>query len=103
MQVAAAAPVAVDRDSVDPAIVAHEMDIYKAQAAESGKPENIQEKIATGRMEKYYKEFCLVEQEFVKNPDQTIRQYLADVSKQVGDEISVVRFERFVLGEAIAE
>ena len=93
MQVAAAAPVAVDRDSVDPAIVAHEMEIYKAQAAESGKPENIQEKIATGRMEKYYKEFCLVEQEFVKDPDKTIRQYLADISKQVGDEIAVAAFD----------
>ena len=99
MQVAAIAPVAATRDSVDPEIVAHEMEIYKAQAAESGKPENIQEKIASGRLEKFYKENCLTEQAFVKNSDQTVNQYTAEVAKNLGGEIKILSFQRFVLGE----
>ncbi len=99
MQVAAANPVAARRDSVDPATVEHEMSIYKAQAAESGKPENIQEKIATGRMEKFYKENCLTEQPFVKNPDQNITQYTEEVAKSLGTSIEIVNFTRFMLGE----
>lgn len=99
MQVAAIAPVAATRDSVDPEIVAHEMEIYKAQAAESGKSENIQEKIASGRLEKFYKENCLTEQAFVKNSDQTVNQYTAEVAKNLGGEIKILSFQRFVLGE----
>ena len=99
MQVAAASPVAATRESVDPAIIEHEMSIYKAQAAESGKPENIQEKIATGRMEKFYKESCLTEQAFVKDPDQSVNQYTAAVAKQLGTTIEIVNFTRFMLGE----
>lgn len=99
MQVAAASPVAATRESVDPAIIEHEMSIYKAQAAESGKPENIQEKIATGRMEKFYKESCLTEQAFVKDPDQSVNQYTAVVAKQLGTTIEIVDFTRFMLGE----
>ena len=99
MQVAAASPVAATRESVDPAIIEHEMSIYKAQAAESGKPENIQEKIATGRMEKFYKESCLTEQAFVKDPDQSVNQYTAAVAKQLGATIEIVDFTRFMLGE----
>ena len=98
MQVAAASPVAATRESVDPAIIEHEMSIYKAQAAESGKPENIQEKIATGRMEKFYKESCLTEQAFVKDPDQSVNQYTAAVAKQLGTTIEIVDFTRFMLG-----
>ena len=99
MQVAAASPVAATRESVDPAIIEHEMSIYKAQAAESGKPENIQEKIATGRMEKFYKESCLTEQAFVKDPDQSVNQHTAAVAKQLGTTIEIVDFTRFMLGE----
>jgi elongation factor Ts len=99
MQIAAAAPISVDRDEVPAEVVAHEMEIYKAQAAESGKPEQIQEKIATGRLEKYYKEVCLLEQAFVKDPDVTVKQYVDSTAKTLGTEITVVRFERFVLGE----
>ncbi len=99
MQVAAAQPVAVSRDSVDPAVVEHELSIYKAQAAESGKPENIQEKMAQGRLEKYFKEFCLTEQEFVKNPDQTVKHYTEEVAKGLGATIEIAGFTRFVLGE----
>lgn len=103
MQVAAANPVSVSRDIVDPAIIEHEKSIYKAQAAESGKPEAIQEKMAIGRLEKFYKESCLLEQEFVKDNDKTIKSYLAEISKAVADEITVVRFVRFALGEAVSE
>lgn len=99
MQVAAAAPVSVDRDSVDAAIVEHELSIYKAQAAESGKPEAIQEKMAQGRLDKYFKENCLTEQEYVKNPDQTVTQYTEEVAKSVGTDIKIVAFTRFMLGD----
>ena len=99
MQVAAASPVSATRESVDPAVVEHEMSIYKAQAAESGKPESIQEKIATGRMEKFYKENCLTEQAFVKNPDQSVNEYTAEVAKALGTTIEIVSFTRFMLGE----
>lgn len=99
MQVAAAAPVSATRESIDPAVVEHEKNIYIAQAAESGKPEAIQEKMATGRLEKFYKENCLVEQAFVKNPDQSVNEYTAEVAGKLGGSIKVVDFKRFMLGE----
>ena len=99
MQVVAMAPVAANRESVDPAIVEHEKAIYMAQAAESGKPEAIQEKMAAGRLEKFFKEQCLTEQAFVKNPDQTIAAYTDEVAKKLGGTIKVVDFKRFALGE----
>lgn len=99
MQVAAVNPISVSREDVPADVVEHEMGIYKAQAAESGKPEAIQEKIATGRMEKFYKEQCLTEQEFVKDSDQTIASYTAAVAKQLGGSIKVTGFKRFTLGE----
>ena len=99
MQVAAASPVSATRESVPAEVVAHEMEIYKAQAADSGKPENIQEKIATGRLEKFYKESCLTEQAFVKNPDQSVTDYVNEVAKKLGGTIKVTGFKRFMLGE----
>jgi elongation factor Ts len=103
MQVAAATPLFASRDSVDSATIEHELSIYKAQAAESGKPEAIQEKMAQGRLEKYYKEVVLPEQVFVKNQEQTVGQYLASVSKEAGDTITVTGFQRWVLGESSCE
>ena len=103
MQVAAASPMFTRREDADQATVDHEMSIYKAQAAESGKPESIQEKIATGRLEKFFKEVALVEQPFVKNPDQTVMQYAAETSKAVGDELTIIGFERFTLGESAGQ
>jgi len=100
MQIAAASPIAVRREEVPADVVAHELSIYKAQAAETGKPEPIQEKIALGRLEKYYKEFCLLEQSFVKDPDITVRQYAERTAASAGAPIDVVRFVRLVLGEA---
>ncbi|MCL2024603.1 MAG: translation elongation factor Ts [Coriobacteriia bacterium] len=99
MQVAAAGPIAVSRDDFDPAVVERERAIYKTQAAESGKPEQIQEKMAEGRLQKFFKEQALVEQAFVKDMDISIADLTAQVSKEVGDEITIDRFERFDLGE----
>jgi elongation factor Ts len=99
MHIAAAAPGWVTRDEVPAEVLEHEKSIYMAQAAESGKPEQIQAKIAEGRVEKFYKEVVLNEQPFVKDPDKSVAQLAAEVSKAVGAEISVVRFVRWALGE----
>ena len=99
MQVAAVNPVAATRDAVPADVVEHEKAIYMAQAAESGKPENIQEKMATGRLEKFFKENCLTEQAFVKNPDQTVAQYVEECAKALGGTVAVKGFVRFALGE----
>ncbi len=98
MQVAAISPVSATRDDVPAEIVAHEMEIYKAQAAESGKPANIQEKMASGRLEKFYKENCLAEQVFVKNSDQTVSQYVNACAKELGGKIVITGFLRFMPG-----
>ncbi|MFZ5451312.1 MAG: translation elongation factor Ts [Thermodesulfobacteriota bacterium] len=95
MQVAASNPLAVTREEVDPKVVAQETEIYQAQALESGKPEKIIEKMVTGRLDKFFKENCLVEQPFVKNPDITVTQLLKDVG---GADLRVVRFTRYQLG-----
>ncbi len=99
MQIAAANPLAVGREDVSPEAVAKEKAIFEAQARESGKPEKIIDKMVTGRLEKFFKEVCLLQQAFVKNPDQTVAQYL----KEVGDrldrkEITVKRFSRYQVG-----
>ena len=99
MQVAAANPGAVSRESFDPAIIEHEMTIYKAQAAESGKPESIQVKMAQGRLEKFFKESALLEQAFIKDPETTVRAYINKNAKELGTTIDVVSFERFALGQ----
>ena len=99
MQVAALNPVSATRADVPADVVAHEKEIYKAQAAESGKPEAIQEKMAEGRLEKFYKENCLTEQGFVKNPDQTVAQYADECAKELGGKIAITGFVRFAVGE----
>ena len=103
MQVAAASPMVTRREDLSAEVIEHELSIYKAQAAESGKPEIIQEKMAQGRLEKYFKEVSLVEQPFVKDMDITVEQYAANTSKAVGDTVSVVGFKRFNLGECATE
>jgi elongation factor Ts len=103
MQVAAAQPLFATRDDAPAAVIEHELSIYKAQAAESGKPAQIQEKIAQGRLEKYFKEVALLEQPFVKNPDVTVSQYAAETAKAIGDTIAIAGFTRFVLGASATE
>ena len=98
MQVAAANPLSVSRDEVPADTVAKEKAIYAAQAAESGKPANIIEKMVVGRLEKFYKEVCLLQQPFVKNPDQTVTQFLQEVGKKLGKDLQVKRFTRYQVG-----
>jgi len=98
MHIAAASPICVAREHVPAETVEHEKSIYKAQAAASGKPDAIQEKIAQGRMDKFYKEVCLIEQAFVKDPDKSVEQLVAETSKEIGVPLEVVSFDRFVLG-----
>ncbi|MDO8986633.1 MAG: elongation factor Ts, partial [Coriobacteriia bacterium] len=98
--IAAVAPYAVSREKIEQSVVDHELSIYKAQAAESGKPEPIQQKIAEGRLEKFFKEVALLEQDFVKDTDTSVRQYIDAVAKDLGTTIDVVRFDRLVMGEA---
>ena len=100
MQVAATAPICAVREDVPAETVEHEVAIYKAQAAESGKPEAIQEKMAVGRLEKFYKGVVLNEQEFIKDSSLTISKYAAKVSKEVGDTITITGFDRLAHGEA---
>lgn len=99
MHAAAAGPLYVTRDEVPADMIEHEKAIYMAQAAETGKPEAIQAKIADGRLEKYFKEICLLEQSFVKDPDKSVAQLIAEVSKALGATLSVVRYTRWALGE----
>ncbi|HDP98619.1 MAG TPA: translation elongation factor Ts [bacterium] len=99
MQIAAANPLVVRREELDQKIIDREMEIYKTQAQNEKKPEQIAEKIATGRMEKFYQEVVLLEQSFVKDPNKTIEQYLKETIGVIGENISVRRFVRFQMGE----
>lgn len=99
LHVAATNPVSARREDIPEETLNHEKEIYKAQAKESGKPEVIQECIATGRLEKFYKENVLAEQEFVKNPDKTVGQLTKEISKKVNDTVGIVAFDRFEIGD----
>ena len=101
MQVAAAKPEYIKREDVPEEVLEHEKAVLRAQALNEGKPEKIVEKMVEGRMEKYYKEVCLLEQPFIKDPDITIKQLLMDKIAKLGENISVRRFARYELGEGI--
>lgn len=101
MQVAAANPLFLDRSSVDAETLEKEKEIYRVQASNEGKPANIVEKMVEGRVNKYYKEVCLLEQVWVKNPDYTITKYIQEKSKEIGETIIVNKFTRFERGEGI--
>jgi elongation factor Ts len=99
LQVAAANPIACTREDVPADVVEREKAIYMKQAADTGKPEAIQERIATGKLEAFYKEQCLVDQQFIKDGSVTITELAAKVSKELGDDIKVVSFQRMAFGE----
>ena len=101
MQIAAANPLFLTNAEVDEESVAKEREIYKAQALQEGKPEKIIEKMVDGRIKKYYKEVCLVDQLWVKDTDKTISKFLTEKSKEAGSEINVVDFVRYERGEGI--
>ena len=100
MHVAAAdpSPVALDRSGVPADLLARERELFAKQAAQTGKPEKVIEKIVEGRINKFYAEICLLEQPFVMNPDQTIEQMLAQKAKELGADVAVTGFVRFRLG-----
>ncbi len=101
MHIAASKPLALQRADMDEAEVAHERQIYAAQAKESGKPEKVIDKIVTGRLEKFFAANCLLEQPFVKDTDVTVAQLLANKAKELGGPITLTRFVRFELGEGL--
>jgi elongation factor Ts len=101
MHIAAADPRFVNRDEVTPAILEREREIHAAQAAASGKPANVVQKIVDGKMEKFYAETVLLEQPFVKNTDLTVQQLVAEKIGKIGENIQVRRFSRFKLGEGV--
>ncbi|MBU3110775.1 translation elongation factor Ts [Clostridium lacusfryxellense] len=101
MQIAAASPLFLDNTCVDTETLEKEKEIYRVQALNEGKPEKIVEKMVMGRVNKYYKEVCLLEQVWVKNADYTITKYLQEESKKLGAEIKITRFVRFERGEGI--
>ncbi len=99
MHIAASNPVAVTREEVPEDIVTREKDIYIQQALDSGKPENIVEKMVTGKVEKFLSEIVLLEQQFVKDPDHSIQEILTDLVGKMGENISIKRFVRFQVGD----
>ena len=101
LQIAAARPTSVTKDEVPTDTLEKEKEILRAQALNEGKPEKIVDKMVEGRIEKYYKEVCLTEQPFVKDPDKSINQYTQEVAKAIGATIAPVKFERFERGEGI--
>jgi elongation factor Ts len=101
MQVAAANPLYVSKDQVPQEVIEKEKSILTAQALNEGKPAKIVEKMVEGRVEKYYKEVCLLEQTFIKNPDVTIKHILNELVAKIGENISIRRFVRFEVGEGL--
>ena len=101
LQIAAANPICVDRTQVPPVLAEREREVYRGQVP-PGKPANIIEKIVDGKMDKFFSTSCLIDQAFIKNPDLTITQLLAEKSKALGEKLSIRRFVRFMVGENIA-
>jgi elongation factor Ts len=99
MHIAASSPRFVKREEVDQKIIDREMEIYKEQAKDQGKPEAIIEKIASGKLEKFYSEICLMEQPFVKDPNKTIKDLLTEIIAKLGENMTIRRFSRFKIGE----
>ena len=101
MQIAAAGAEYLDRDSVPADRVEHEKEILAAQAKNEGKPDNIIEKMIIGRINKFYKEVCLVDQEYIKDGDLTVTKYVQQTAKELGGSIKIVDYTRFEKGEGL--
>jgi len=99
MHIAATNPLAIDREGLAQEIVAREKEIYRAQALETGKPENIVDKIAEGKLNKFYQEVCLLEQAYVRDTDIAIEDLLNELRAKTGEKVIVRRFIRYQLGE----
>jgi elongation factor Ts len=99
MQVAAANPMYVRRDEVPEGVIAREKDIYAAQAAESGKPENVIDKIVEGKIDKFFQGICLEEQDYIKADKTTVLEYVKALAGKLGENVQINRFARFEVGE----
>ncbi len=98
MQIAAARPLCIAPEDLDPAILAKEKEIYIAQLRESGKPEHLIDKIAEDKSKKYYEVVCLLEQSFIKNDKLKVKDYLNEIISKIGENIKIRRFARFEIG-----
>jgi elongation factor Ts len=101
MHIAASSPQYVSREEVPAEVIEKEKEILRAQALNEGKPEKIIEKMVEGRINKFYEEYCLMEQAFVKDPDKTIAQLVSEKIASIGENITIRRFARFELGEGL--
>lgn len=101
MQIAAMNPMYIGRDDVPKDVVEKELEIYRQQGRNEKKPEAILDKIATGRLDKYYQEFCLLEQTFIKDSGRTIKDLILDMTAKTGEKVTIRRFKRFHLGENV--
>ncbi len=99
MQIAAMSPMVITREQVDSKLVEKELEIYRTQSKNEGKPDHIVDRIANGRLEKYFQEVVLLEQSFIKDPGKTIKDVLNDAIAKLGEKITIRRFHRFHLGE----
>ena len=101
MQIAAAKPLYINKEDVPADVLEHEKQILRAQALNEGKPEKIIEKMVEGRIEKFYKEVCLMEQPFIRDPDIAIKDLVIQKIAKIGEKIAIRRFVRYELGEGI--
>ncbi|MCW8800222.1 MAG: translation elongation factor Ts [Desulfobacter sp.] len=99
MHIAAANPVGLVPEDVDQSLIEKEREIYRAQMLEEGKPENIIDKIVDGKVEKFYKDVCLLSQQYIKDPQKTIEDVLKETIGKIGENIQIKRFARFQIGE----
>tara|TARA_B100000405_G_C16496677_1_gene342166 strand:+ start:38 stop:631 length:594 start_codon:yes stop_codon:yes gene_type:complete len=99
MQIAATNPASISREDMDPSILDREKNIFTEQAKDSGKPENIVEKMVEGRVEKFYAESCLLEQQYIKDSDRKVSDLLTEAVSTLGENIVISRFVRFAIGE----
>tara|TARA_B000000609_G_C24150664_1_gene337117 strand:- start:452 stop:1045 length:594 start_codon:yes stop_codon:yes gene_type:complete len=99
MQIAATNPASISREDMDPSILDREKNIFTEQAKDSGKPENIVEKMVEGRVEKFYAESCLLEQQYIKDSERKVSDLLTEAVSTLGENIVISRFVRFAIGE----
>ena len=99
MQIAAMNPLYIAREDVSKETVDKELEIYRQQARNEKKPEQMLDRIATGKLDKYFQEFCLLEQTFIKDSGKTIKDLILDITSKTGEKVSIRRFRRFHLGE----
>jgi len=99
MHIAATAPLAIRPEDLDPKLIENEREVYRNKAINDGKPEQVVDKIVEGQVQKLYKDNCLLQQEFVKDPNKTVQDVIASAIATIGENIQIARFTRYFLGE----